>query len=241
MAVIKETIIGDLVSQDYRAASVFKANGIDFCCNGNRSIVDACTEDNVDVDVVMKGLSDLSNVAGKGGHDYGSWPLDLLADYIEKTHHRFVEEKTQEIMPYLEKIVRVHGGSHPELHRVLELFQESAGDMAVHMKKEELTLFPFIRKLEKAKNTNTPLDRKPHFGTVENPVDAMMHDHTRQGEIYREIAELTNDYTNPDDGCTTYMVTLNLLREFEDDLHLHIHLENNILFPKAVALEKELN
>lgn len=241
MGISKDTIIGDLVATDYRTASVFKESGIDFCCNGNRTIANACAEHDLDTDKILSQLENLSQEGSKAANDYNSWPLDLLADYVEKRHHRFVQEKTQEIIPYLEKIVRVHGPNHPELAEVEKLFKESAGDMAVHMKKEELTLFPFIRKLVKAHDTKTPLDRTPSFGSVENPIDAMMHDHDRQGEIYREIAALTNNYTTPEDGCNTYRVTLNLINEFEEDLHLHIHLENNILFPKAIELEKQLN
>lgn len=240
MEITKETVIGDLVSKDYKTASVFKTYGIDFCCNGNRSIESACATDNINAEKLLADLNNLAQNSSKAMNDYDSWPLDLLADYIEKRHHRYVEEKITEIKPYLEKITRVHGDRHPELARVLELFNESVGNLTQHMKKEELMLFPFVRKMVDAKHKNTPLDRKPSFGTVENPVDAMMHEHTREGEIYREISDLTNGYETPADGCNTYRVTLNLLKEFEEDLHLHIHLENNILFPKAISLEKQL-
>ena len=242
MEITKDTVIGELVAKDYKTASIFKKYGIDFCCQGNRSIDNACTAKNVDTTQLLADLNALSeNNGAKTMNDYNSWDLDLLADYIEKRHHRFVEEKITEITPYLEKVTRVHGKHHPELIRVLELFNESVGNLTQHMKKEELMLFPFIRKMVDAKRKNAPLERRPHFGTVENPVGAMMHEHTREGEIYREISELTNGYETPEDGCNTYRVTLNLLKEFEDDLHLHIHLENNILFPKAIALENQLD
>lgn len=162
-----------------------------------------------------------------------------MADYIEKKHHRYVEEKTREITPYLDKICRVHGDRHPELFEINEHFNATAGELAAHMKKEELILFPFVRKMAKAKQENTKLEA-PHFGTVENPIQMMMHEHTAEGERFRKIETLSNNYTPPEDACNTYRVTFALLKEFEADLHLHIHLENNILFPKAIELEKQL-
>lgn len=238
MNITKETVVGDLVANDYRAASVFKQYGIDFCCNGNRTIEQACTKDNKSSDALIQQLVQATAQQGTSTIDYNSWPLDLLADYIEKKHHRFVEAKIQEILPYLDKITRVHGGHHPELEEVNQLFKESAGELTKHMKKEELILFPFIRKMVKAQHAGETVQAA--FGTVQNPISAMMHEHDTEGERFRQIATLTNNYTTPEDGCNTYRVTLSLLKEFEDDLHLHIHLENNILFPKAIELEKTL-
>ena len=171
--------------------------------------------------------------------DYQSWPLDLLADYIEKKHHRYVQEKTLEIQPYLDKICKVHGERHPELLEIKEEFNASAGELAAHMKKEEMILFPFIRKMTKAKLENTKVDAA-HFGTVKNPIQMMMNEHTVEGNRFRKIEELSNNYTPPLDACNTYRVSFALLKEFEQDLHLHIHLENNILFPRAIEIEKEL-
>lgn len=162
----------------------------------------------------------------------------LTGRLCRKKHHRFVETKIQEILPYLDKITRVHGGHHPELEEVNQLFKESAGELTKHMKKEELILFPFIRKMVKAQQSGEAAQAP--FGTVQNPISAMMQEHDTEGERFRQIAELTHNYTTPEDGCNTYNVTLSLLKEFEEDLHLHIHLENNILFPKAIALEKTL-
>jgi regulator of cell morphogenesis and NO signaling len=231
--------IGELVAQDYRVASVFKKYKIDFCCNGNRSIFDACEKSKMDP---LKILSDLDSAiqTNQTTTNFQSLPLDLLADYIEKKHHRYVEEKTLEIKPYLTKICKVHGEHHPELFKIKEEFLESAGALAAHMKKEELIIFPFIRKMITSKNNNQFIE-KPGFGTVQNPITMMMNDHEVEGERFVKIAELTNDYTPPEDACATYKVTLALLKEFEDDLHLHIHLENNILFPKAIEMEKELS
>lgn len=239
MNISKETIIGALVAKDYRMASVFKKNNIDFCCNGNRSVDEACRAENIDSETLIRELEAASSAAESAGVDYNTWPLDLLADYIEKKHHRYVESKIQEITPYLEKIVRVHGDRHPELKKVEHLFKESVGELSAHMKKEELVLFPFVRKLTEAQKQGRAISAP--FGTVENPIRMMMHEHEGEGERFRKIAELTNDYTAPEDACNTYRVTFALLKEFEKDLHLHIHLENNILFPKSIETEKALN
>ncbi len=237
MDIQEDTIIGELVANDYRAASVFKKHGIDFCCNGNRTISDASSA-KVSVAQLMDELNGITTKVSEDNVDYKSWPLDLLADYIEKKHHRYAEAKITEIKPYLNKIVKVHGQKHPELLKVEELFLASAGELTAHMKKEELMLFPFIRKMVSAKMNNEPVPT-PMFGSVRNPIEMMMKEHTTEGERFVEIAELTYNYTPPADGCNTYKVTFALLQEFEEDLHKHIHLENNILFAKAIEMEKE--
>lgn len=239
MNIQENQVIGELVAKDYRTASVFKKYGIDFCCQGNRTINDACVAKKIDEKLVVSDLNSVINSKTESGTDYQSWPLDLLADYIEKKHHRYVEDKTQEIKPYLEKICRVHGGRHPELMEINEHFNATAGELAMHMKKEEFVLFPQIRKMEKAKHDNTSFE-SPNFGTIQNPIQMMMDEHTTEGDRFRKIEELTNNYTPPEDACNTFRVTYALLKEFEQDLHLHIHLENNILFPRAIEMEKEL-
>lgn len=239
MNITKETIVGVLVAQDYRTASVFKQNGIDFCCNGNRSIEEACSQKQKDAGDLIQRLEEVTaQNTDASSVDFNSWPLDLLADYIEKKHHRYIERKIQEINPFLNKVVTVHSDRHPELIEIEKLFIESAGELTTHMKKEELMLFPFIRKMVTAQQSGT-VAHAP-FGTVQNPIQMMMHEHNTEGERFRKIAELTCDYTSPQDACNTYRVTYALLKEFEDDLHRHIHLENNILFPKAIELEQTL-
>lgn len=238
MKITKNTIIGELVAQNYRTASIFKQNKIDFCCNGNRTIADAAEQKKLDVSSLLKDLELASSSQSDGNIDFNSWHLDLLADYIEKTHHRYVEAKIPEIMPYLQKVVRVHGDRYPELFEVFELFKASAGELTTHMKKEELILFPFVRKMIDAKAKGEKVQAS--FGSVQNPIKAMMVEHDNEGERFRTIADLTEDYTPPVDACNTYRVTYALLEEFENDLHKHIHLENNILFPKAIALEEEM-
>ncbi len=240
MNIQENQIIGELVANDYRTASVFKKYGIDFCCQGNRTIYDACEAKKIDEKSVVADLNTLINSKADSGVDYQSWPIDLLADYIEKKHHRYVEEKTLEIKPYLEKICRVHGERHPELHEINTHFNATAGELAMHMKKEELMIFPYIRKMAKAQQEHTKVV-SPQFESIQFPIQAMMDDHLNEGERFRIIEEISNNYTPPEDACNTYRVTFALLKEFEQDLHLHIHLENNILFPRAIELEKQLN
>ena len=239
MEILKNQIIGELVAQDYCAASVFQKYGIDFCCQGNRTINDACSAKEIDVEAVVNDLNAIGNASSSAGIDLKSWPLDLLADYIEKTHHRYVESKSPELMAYIEKICEVHGDNHPELFEIKELVQQTVGNLAQHMKKEELVLFPFIRAMENAKHKGEML-QKPSFGSIQNPINQMESEHSAEGDRFRDIETLSNYYTPPEDACNTYRVSFAMLKEFQDDLHLHIHLENNILFPKSILLEKQL-
>lgn len=238
MTITKERFIGEIVAEDYRTAQVFKKHNIDFCCKGNRSIENVCESQNIELNHLLDELEILQQETSTGAKDYQFWPLDLLADYIEKKHHRYVENRIPEIIPYLEKLCKVHGERHPELFEITSEFKKSAGELAAHMKKEELILFPFVRKMVEAKQKGDEV-ALPHFGSVENPVAMMKEEHEAEGERFMHIANLSNNYTPPADACNTYRVTFALLNEFEEDLHLHIHLENNILFPKAIEMEKE--
>ena len=235
---LKNKTIGSFVAEDFRTAAVFSKYRIDFCCKGNRTVTEVCEKQNIDADTLLENVLQVVQSENNGSIDFNSWPLDLLADYIEKTHHRYVEEKTNVLLPFLDKLCKVHGANHPELFKINELFIGCAGELSQHMKKEELVLFPFVKRMVKTKESDGILSQ-PSFGTVSNPIAMMMHEHDNEGERFREIAALTDNYTPPADACTTYRVTFAMLKEFEADLHKHIHLENNILFPKAVALEKD--
>jgi len=239
MLELKEQEIGQFVAQDFRTAAVFSEYGIDFCCKGNRSLADVCEKNGIAVDEILEKLDIAVSKQVNPSIDYKSWPLDLLATYIEKTHHKYVESKLPVLKQYLAKLYKVHGERHPELLEINELFVAVANELAQHMRKEELILFPRIKKMIQYQENETPL-KPAHFGTVQNPISMMEHEHDNAGEIFRTIAKLTGNYTPPKDGCNTYQVTFAMLDEFEKDLHLHIHLENNILFPGALLLEKKL-
>ncbi len=229
--------IGQFVAEDFRTAAVFSKYGIDFCCKGDRTVEEVCTKNNIDSDELLGKLMEVQISSHEQNIDYKSWPLDLLAEYIEKKHHRYVEEKIPVLQQFLDKLCKVHGGRHPELLEITTLFIGCSKELASHMKKEELILFPFIKRMVKAKIESLPV-QSPQFGTVENPIAMMKHEHDQEGERFRQIAKLSNSYTPPADACNTYKVTFAMLEEFEKDLHLHIHLENNILFPKAIELEQ---
>ncbi|MEZ4792469.1 MAG: iron-sulfur cluster repair di-iron protein [Gelidibacter sp.] len=232
--------IGQFVAEDFRTAAVFSKYGIDFCCKGDRTIEEVCQKNNIDADELLGKLMEIQISNTSQSIDYKSWPLDLLAEYIEKKHHRYIEEKTPVLRQFLDKLCKVHGQRHPELLEITALFIGCAKEMAAHMKKEELILFPFIKRMVKAQLEGTKL-QSPQFGTIENPIAMMKEEHENEGERFRQIAELTNNYTPPADACNTYKVTFAMLDEFEKDLHLHIHLENNILFPEAIKLEQLLD
>lgn len=242
METIQEQTIGQMVATDYRMAAIFKKYQIDFCCNGNRTINEVCAQQAIDKVKLEQDLSNLStqSQANEEQINFKYWPLDLLVDYIEKKHHRYVREQLPAIHQYLNKIVNVHGKQHPELAEVNALFEACSNDLLNHMKKEEMILFPFIKNLSDAKTQASLLKPTP-FGTIENPIQMMMHEHDTEGDRFRKISALTHNYQAPADACQTYKITFALLKEFEDDLHQHIHLENNILFPAAVTLENALN
>lgn len=229
--------VGEIVANDYRTAAVFGKYGIDFCCKGNISVDEACEKKNLPTENIMREIKKIQTATDENLVDYKNWPLDQLIAHIETKHHTYVTERTPILLAYLEKLCQVHGVRHPELFDIHRLFKASAGDLAQHMKKEELILFPRIRKLidggQVAENLITP-------GMIHQPVAIMMDEHDAEGTRFSTIAELTNHYQVPADGCSTYRATFGLLKEFEEDLHKHIHLENNILFPRAIEMEKEL-
>lgn len=169
--------------------------------------------------------------------DFKSFSPNLLIDYILETHHEYIEEKTPIILTYLEKLCKAHGERHPELFEINNLFKISSTELLNHLKKEEIVLFPFIKIMTSALKNNESI-QQPHFGTVDNPIAMLQHDHEAEGNLFLKISELTNEYNPPVDACETYKVTFAMLKEYEQDLHKHIHLENNILFKKAKELEE---
>lgn len=231
--------VGEIVAEDYRTAEVFKKYGIDFCCGGGVSVAEACKDHGADAGELMGELAKIIGGGAEGKPDYNEKTLADLADLIVSRHHAYVEANIPVLKEYLQKIARVHGGNHPELNIVLALFLESADDLIKHIKKEELTLFPYIKNMETADKTGT-VPNRPYYGSVNNSIAVMLEEHENEGERFSQIQAITNDYAFPEDACNTYKVAFHKLKEFQNDLHLHIHLENNILFPKAAELEKKL-
>ncbi|MFI5221089.1 MAG: iron-sulfur cluster repair di-iron protein [Bacteroidia bacterium] len=235
---LKDKTIGQIVAEDFRTSDVFRSHGIDFCCGGKKSLQKACEEHQVDMNVLENELKIIAEVSVRS-HDYDSWELDFLTDYIINTHHKYVEKETMLIYEYAKKVASVHGDRHPEMVEVSELFFDLAQELIAHMRKEEMILFPYIKQLSKSKQENAAFIPPP-FGSAENPVNMMMHEHEVAGELLKKINELTRQYTPPADACNTFRVLLGKLNEYENDLHTHIHLENNILFPKTLELEKQM-
>jgi regulator of cell morphogenesis and NO signaling len=230
--------IGELVADDYRKATVFKKYGLDFCCGGGKTIEEACKNKNIDVASLLKDLELLDAENKKESTDFNSMSLTDLADYIEQVHHKYVFENLQSIQEFSDKVAKVHGAHNPETIEINKLYTETAQELAAHMRKEELILFPYIKKLERALFNDESIEAP--FGTVRNPIAMMEHEHDSAGNNFKKIAQLSNNYTPPEYACNTYRVLYAKLKEFEEDLHKHVHLENNILFPKAVKLEEKL-
>ncbi len=235
-----ETTVGSIVAQDYRTSTVFTSHGIDFCCKGGQSLAEACARRGLDLATVEEELRRAMGTAAPSTDDPATWTLTALIEHIERVHHRYVAERMPVLAQYVDKLARVHGERHPELLDLSAEFHACIAALTAHMKKEELVLFPYVAQLEKAHGHGVPPPR-PHFGTVANPIRMMEHEHVGEGERFERIKAITQGYTVPPDGCATWSVTMDLLREFEADLHRHIHLENNILFPRALAMEAQLN
>lgn len=242
MNITQESKLGKIVAQNYSAAKVFQVSNIDYCCKGDRTLGEVCESENLDftelVNALQKALLD-SNRSGNG-KEYKELPADQLAEHIQLTHHKYVEEQIPIIGAHLIKVCKVHGERHPELYEIQDLFNHAAMELMQHMRKEQVVLFPFIRDMVESIKGEKEID-KPLFGSVQSPIQTMMQEHDNEGERFRKIAALSDQYTPPKGACTTYRVTFKLLEEFEQDLHLHIHLENNILFPKAIEMEEALS
>lgn len=237
MIITKDKTVGDTVTENIKAAHIFKKYGIDFCCGGGISIEKACEKKNVDFSQLEEELSVVD--AAQKAYDYKSWELGFLIDHIINVHHTYVQDSIPLILEYSSRVAKVHGHHYTEVLEINELFVAVAEELTSHLQKEEVILFPYIKKMVALKGEEKI--ETPPFGSVNNPVEMMEQEHEIAGDIFKKIAGLTNNYTPPEDACNTFRALYAKLEEFEQDLHQHIHLENNILFVKAIQLEKELN
>ena len=236
---IQNETVGSIVARNWKTSSVFEKHNIDFCCNGAISLSDACAKIGLDIELMSLEILVSMQTIEDSEKNYDGWELDLLAEYIETKHHKYAVEKMPQILANLNKICLVHGANHPELLEIRDLFRDMAHELTVHMKKEEFMIFPVIKKMVWAGNRRQNIPSQT-YGSIQNPIAAMMQDHENEGDRMRKIAALSDNYTPGPEACTTYKASFFMLEEFEGDLHKHIHLENNILFPKAIQLEKEL-
>lgn len=228
MNIHKQNTVGEIVRQNFKTATIFESKGIDFCCGGNITLEEACTAENLNIDDFIQELQQELHVADSESTYLDSLPVTALCDYIVNRHHAFVRKQIPDIRQKMEKLCRVYGANHPELFEVQAEFNQAAINLTQHLKQEEEKYFPYISRLE---NRNLP--KSDDMITIEQ----LRKEHQAEGDRFFRIAHLTKNYLVPADACATYRVTYELLKEFEQDLHQHVHLENNMLFIKAETLE----
>jgi regulator of cell morphogenesis and NO signaling len=234
----KGDTVGEIAAKDIRKAEVFKKYGIDFCCGGKKSLKQVCEEKGLDLEIVE---AELENPVQKisSGNNYNGWELDFLADYIYNQHHRYYYDELPVLKGLITKVTQHHGSNHPELKYVYSLFGQLVNELDTHFMREEKVVFPFIKALVLAKRTGNfeALNSQP---SLTEPIRLMEVDHEAAGDILEQIQKLSGNYTPPADACNSYQFLYKKLKDLDEDLHQHIHLENNILFPKALKLDREL-
>ncbi|OQA46083.1 MAG: Iron-sulfur cluster repair protein YtfE [Chloroflexi bacterium ADurb.Bin325] len=232
-----EQSVGAWVTADYRLAAVFERHGIDFCCGGDRSLSEACAEKNVSLELFLNEARQVAEAPG-GGEQYGQWALDFLADYIVNQFHVSNRQTMPQIADYADTVANVHGAAHPETITIAKLWPQVQGEMSMHMQREELLVFPYIKRL--ARSQEDGVAPKPlASGSLHELIATLEAEHDSVGEALAELARLSNGYTVPPDGCPTYRTLYALLAQFDADTKKHVHLENNILFPKSIAMEEQ--
>lgn len=237
-----EKTVGDIVAEDYRAATVFERHGIDFCCGGDRTLPQACDEAGVAVQTVLDDLQNLDDLVPPteaGVERYNDWSPDFLADYISNQHHTYVKAALPRVEALAQKVAEAHGTDHPETREIAALWPELRGEMARHTQKEELLLFPYVRQLVRAERAGDSV-APPEFGSARALIDEMEAEHDGTGDRLGRIQALSDGFAAPADACASYRALYEELRAFDADTKKHIHLENQILFPKTIRLEERL-
>jgi len=232
--------VGQIAAKDLRKAEVFKKYGIDFCCGGKKTVKEVCNEKGIDYATVEKELQTTSSGITGANNNFNEWNLDFLADYIINTHHNYIRKYLPELRGYATKVARVHGAHHPELISINQLVEDINEELSDHIATEEKVLFPLVKKIVQAKTNGTAYTTEAGL-TLQNLTRDMENEHRNVDNLYQEIHKYSNHFAIPADACASYSLFYKMLEEFENDLHVHIHLENNILFPKAVELEKTLS
>ncbi len=239
IAGFRSATLKEIVTKDFQTAAVFEKYSLDFCCRGGKTIDEACKDKGVNLLSVLDDLSHISHDDEIVPTAFAEMTPDVLCNYIVNTHHAYVTRMIPVLYVHTQKVAAVHGANHPEVIEIAKHFQAVAVEMQQHMKKEEQMLFPFIKALYNSTKKNEPVNFAA-FGSVQNPIRMMESEHQNAGDEMFAIRSLSNNYTPPEDGCTTFRISYQELQDFELDLHQHVHLENNILFPNSIKLEKEL-
>jgi regulator of cell morphogenesis and NO signaling len=239
MTVMTAKTVRELAVENPAATRVFERLGIDYCCGGSQSLEQACERANVSIDQVLDSLEMAEETAraAKQERDWQSEPLSELVAHIKNTHHQYTREEIVRLTALLQKVCSVHGKNHSELLDIQATFAGLAQELTTHMMKEEMVLFPYIVRMEEAVIQKEPVLPAP-FGSVANPVAMMEHEHDSAGNALRAMRKASSEYAVPADACVSYQTLYQALSAFEADLHQHIHLENNILFPRAIAMEQ---
>ena len=239
MNVTTEKTVRELSLENPAATRIFEKLGIDYCCGGNKSLEEACRAANLPMDQVLDTLemAEQATRAAQKNHDWQREPLADLIAHINSTHHKYTREELSRLAPLFDKVCSVHGKNHPELLHARASFTGLSQKLTMHMMKEGMVLFPYIVRMEEAVVQHEPV-LPPPFGSVQNPVSMMEHEHESAGNALRAMRQASSGYTAPADACVSYQTLYRALAEFEADLHQHIHLENNILFPRAIAMEQ---
>jgi regulator of cell morphogenesis and NO signaling len=239
MSVTTDKTVRELALENAGATRVFEQLGIDYCCGGNRTLEQACQAASVSVDQVLEslGAAQQPSEIHQRDHDWQAEPLGDLISHITATHHKYTRDEIARLGPLFAKVCSVHGANHPELLQLREIFAGLSQELATHLMKEEMVLFPYIVRMEEAVVERAPI-LPPPFGTVQNPVAMMEHEHDSAGNALRAMRDISHGYTAPSDACVSFQTLYKALAELAADLHQHIHLENNILFPRAIEMEK---
>jgi regulator of cell morphogenesis and NO signaling len=238
MSITAAKTVRELALEFPNATRVFEKLGIDYCCGGNKSLGEACSAAQLSTDEVLDSLESAEQASRAGGKDR-NWQLEPLADliaHLKSTHHKYTREEIARLGPLFDKVCSVHGKNHPELLDIRASFRGLAQELSTHMMKEEMVLFPYIVRMEEAVIEREPI-LPPPFGSVQNPVTMMVHEHDSAGDSLRVMRQASAGYSPPGDACISYQTLYKALADLEADLRQHIHLENNILFRRAIAME----
>lgn len=233
----QETTVRDIAIEQPASIRVFEKYGIDYCCGGRRPLAQVCEERNLQINELLAAINGAASQQEPTGPDWMTAQLAAICGHIVQTHHAYIRSELPRLQFLAQKVVARHGSDHPELPKIQQLIDEIGNDLISHLAKEEMMLFPYISNLERNLATCGPTSFGCS-GSVRNPISVMMAEHDVAGDITAQIRELSHNYTAPLGACPTYLGFYQALLEFEQDLHQHVHLENNILFPRAIELEE---